>query len=86
MYIKLTTYSTLKNTEYRTQNKDPHVHKTTYGPLIDTALYVMLYVGKSITWATGRGLALEISTGPNPIPLALIMDVARIKSITYWAV
>jgi hypothetical protein len=24
------------------QNKETHVHKTTYGPLIDTALYLML--------------------------------------------
>jgi hypothetical protein len=34
-----------------------HVHKTTFEPLIDTALYVMLLMrGKSITWASGRGL------------------------------
>jgi hypothetical protein len=43
-----------QNTEHGTkkQNKETHVHKTTYGPLIDTALFVVLlmranpYLGK----------------------------------------
>ncbi len=44
-------------TEFRIQNTVTHVHKTTYEPLIDTALYVNAFdVGKSITWANGRGL------------------------------
>jgi hypothetical protein len=36
---------------------EAHVHKTTYGPLIDTALYVIIFDAcRSITWASGRGL------------------------------
>jgi len=42
-----------------TAGRPTHVHRTTYGPLIDTALYNVhnaFDAGKSITWASGRGL------------------------------
>ncbi len=42
--------------------KGAHVHKTTYGPLIDTALYIdqnAFDAGKTNIWARGRGWALE---------------------------
>ncbi len=67
--------------------------------------------GRSITWASGRGLSPEnleffgpqmalayrldaISQGPKslnfqgptPLPLALVMDAAQIKSITHGGV
>ncbi len=43
-----------------------HVHKTTFVPLIVTALYVMLLMW-AITWEAEGGLGLEISTflAPN---------------------
>jgi hypothetical protein len=42
---------------------EAHVHKTTYGPLIDTALYVMRLVrANALFGQVGVGWALEIST------------------------
>jgi hypothetical protein len=35
---------------------EAHVHKNAYGTLIDMTLYELLDAGKSITWASGRGL------------------------------
>jgi hypothetical protein len=44
-----------------------HVHKTTYGPLIDTALYVMLLMRENpFLWQVGGCWALEISTFFGP--------------------
>ncbi len=47
---------------------EAHVHKTTYGPLIDTALYIMLLMrANPLLGQVGGGWALEISSfvGPN---------------------
>jgi hypothetical protein len=42
---------------------EAHVHKTTYGPLIDTALYVMLLMrANPLLGQVGGGWALEILT------------------------
>ncbi len=86
---------------------ESHVHETTYGPLIDTALYVMLLMRANfITLASGRGLVpgnlnffgpqmalpklhdaitqfLKKSRfqGPNPLPLALVMDLPASKAL-----
>jgi hypothetical protein len=45
-----------------------HVHKTIYEPMIDTDLAVShaFDAGKSITWASGRGLGPGISTFLHP--------------------
>ncbi len=69
------------------------VHKTTYAPMIYTALCIMLLMrAVSITGASRRGLGpgnLDAISqgpkkpGPNLLPLALIMDAARIKSIMH---
>ncbi len=80
----------------------PHleqIHKTTYAQMIYTALCVMLLMrAASITLASGRELgpgnldAISQGTkkspfpGPNPLPLALLMDDTRIKRITHGAV
>ncbi len=86
-----------------------HVHKTTYGPLIYTALYVMLLMqANPLLGKVGGGWALEISTilgpkwhfpdnsmpchraqkitGPNPLPLALVMDLPTSKALHIWGV
>jgi hypothetical protein len=56
----------IRNTEYRIQNTYNHVHKTTHGPLIVTALYVMLLMQENplnpLLGQMGEGWALEIST------------------------
>jgi hypothetical protein len=40
-----------------------HVHKTTYGPLIDTALYIMLLMrANPLLGQVGGGGSLEILT------------------------
>jgi hypothetical protein len=51
----------IQNTEYRIQNRETHEHKTTYGPLIDSALYVMLLIWENpfLVWARWRGWAME---------------------------
>jgi hypothetical protein len=36
--------------------------------------------------AISQGPKKSLFQGPNPLPLALVMDVARIKSITHGAV
>ncbi len=52
---KLATYTV----EHRLQNTETHVHKTTYGPLIITALYVMLLMlAKLLLGQVGGGWAL----------------------------
>ncbi len=44
------------------QNTETHVHKITYGSLIDTAMYVMLLMrANPLLGQVGRGLAPEIS-------------------------
>jgi hypothetical protein len=44
-----------------------HVHKITYEPLIDTALYVMLLMqANPLLGQVGGGWALEISTFSGP--------------------
>jgi hypothetical protein len=84
------------------------VQKTTYPPMIYTALYAMfLMPGDPLLGQVGWDWALEISTfsgpkwhwlnslmpchkaekkfrfpGPNPLPLALVIDSAHIKNIT----
>jgi hypothetical protein len=46
---------------------EAHVHKITYGPLIDTALYIMLLIqANPLIGQVGRGCALEISTFFGP--------------------
>ncbi len=63
MYIKVTAYST----EYRMQNTETHVHKIIYGALIDTALYLMLFMrAKPLLGQVGWCWALEISTFWGP--------------------
>jgi hypothetical protein len=47
--------------------RGPHVLKTTHGPLIDTALYVMLLMrANPLIGQVGGGWALEISTVFGP--------------------
>jgi hypothetical protein len=59
MYIN--SQHTLQNKERRPQNTETHVHKTTYGPLIDTALYIMLLMrANPLLGQVGGGWALEI--------------------------
>jgi hypothetical protein len=42
---------------------EAHVHKTTHGPLIDTALYIMLLMrANPLLGQVGGGWALEILT------------------------
>jgi hypothetical protein len=58
MYINLTTYSTLQNTEYKIQNIECRIQNylwtsDKYGPARNA-----FDEGKSITWASGRGLSL----------------------------
>jgi hypothetical protein len=48
-----------------------HVHKTTYGPLINTALHVMLLMrANPFRGQVGGGWSLEISTFWAPVALA----------------
>ncbi len=74
--------------------KGAHVHKTTYEPLIDTDLYLVL-----LMWANpflgkvggGGGWALDILTfrgpmtarfpGPHSLPLALVIDLLASKAL-----
>ncbi len=50
------------------QNTETHVYKTTYGPLIDTALYIMLLIRVNPLFGqVGEGWAIEISTILGPI-------------------
>jgi hypothetical protein len=69
-----------------------HVHKTTYGPLINTDLYVMLLMrANPLQEQVGEGWALEIEQsgdvkklgfpGPNPLPLAQVMDLPASKAL-----
>jgi hypothetical protein len=44
-------------------NPETHVHKTTYGPLIDTAVYVVLLMrANPLRGQVGGGWAVEMST------------------------
>jgi hypothetical protein len=46
---------------------EAHVHKTTYGPLIDMALYVMLLMRENpLLGQVGGGWTLEISSFLGP--------------------
>jgi hypothetical protein len=66
-----------------------HVHKTTYGPLIDTVMLLMC--ANPLLWQARGGWALEILTflspltarfpGPNPLPLVLVMDLLASKAL-----
>ncbi len=47
-------------------NRETHVHKTTYGPLIDTGLYVMLLMRANPLLGQVGGGCLEISTLLGP--------------------
>jgi len=49
-----------------------HVHKITYGPLIDTALYVMCLMGANPLLGPLEGLGHDFH-GPT-LPMALVMD------------
>jgi hypothetical protein len=63
-----TTEYRIQNTEHRIQNPETHVHKTTYGPLIDTALCVMLLMrANPLLGQVGGGRALEIETFLGPV-------------------
>ncbi len=91
----------MQNTEYRIQNTKTHVHKTTYGPLIDMGMYVMLFmqanpligqVGGSwamaiLTWrdAISQGQKSLISGAQHP-PTCPRNASARIKSITHGSI
>jgi hypothetical protein len=57
----------MQKTEGRTQNTETHVHKTTNGPLIDTALYVMvLMLANPVLGQVGGDWTLKISTFLGP--------------------
>ncbi len=58
---KITTYTT----EYSIQNAETHVHKTIYGPVIDSALYIMILMW--LFWATNgtRLSARCLFSGPK---------------------
>ncbi len=67
------------------------VHKTVYGPLIGTGLYVMLlmqqihYLGSTFLGpkrldVISRGPKKSRFPGPNPLPLALVMDLPASKA------
>ncbi len=61
------TYVTRNIHIHRLQNTETHVHKTIYGPLIITALYVMLLMlANPLLAQVGEGWALEISTFLGP--------------------
>ena len=74
------------------------VHKTTYAPMIYTALCIMFWmlaylelIGPQMAlayWldAISRGSKKSRFPGPNPLLLALVMDAAWIKSINHGAV
>jgi hypothetical protein len=64
VYINLTTYTKeyrIQDTEYRMQNT-----KTIYGPLINTALYVMLLRWANPLLGQVGGLGLDIWTFLDP--------------------
>ena len=46
---------------------EAHVYKTTYGPLIDTVLYVMFFIWANPLLGHWKGWAMKVSTflGPN---------------------
>jgi hypothetical protein len=69
-----------------------HVHKTTYGPLIYTDLYVLLLMrANPFHGQVGGGWALDILTfwgpltarfpGPNPLLLSLVIDLLASKAL-----
>jgi hypothetical protein len=82
MYVRYSFLIPLYNLLKSSVEAHSHVHKTTYGPQIDTALYVKLLMqGKSITWASGRGLGpgnLDLFwhqiafTGPEKISISSV--------------
>jgi hypothetical protein len=51
----------IKSTEYKTQNTETLVHNVTHGPLIYTALYIILLMrANPLLGRVGGGWALEI--------------------------
>ena len=53
-----------------------HVHKITYGPLIDTALFVMCLMGANPLLRPLEGLGHESLDFHGPtFPMALVMDL-----------
>jgi hypothetical protein len=60
---------------------------TIYEPMIYKAQCVMLLMqAASIIWARDSRARNSRFPGPNPLPLAHVMDAARIKSIMHGAV
>jgi len=64
-----------------------HVYKTTYGPLIDTAMYVMILMRENPLLGSMLDAILQgQKTRAQPTPTCPRNGFARIKSITYGAV
>ncbi len=60
---------------------------TFYAPMIYTALCVMLLMrAASITWVRNSRARNSRFPGPNPLPIAQVMDAASIEGITQGAV